>query len=275
MKRFLAILLALTMLFAFAACGAKTEETETEPTTEGTTTWKSVQANYKFNDVARLVFFQNYINFNKDVAEDGSVVFPDFGEAVTGVEMKIAGETVKAYSLGSLFKIWCTEPTGTLTIVDGNGKEYTAKAEDLKTAFVGEYETTIDGLAANKGVLKIGKLEIKDVKYILTESKDAFMFATTGESATDSPIKLAEVFAEIGWDTDLVYKFVCFDNYWNFIDSQETKATGKEDGAAVLAGTELRATLSGALNISIPFENRGGSGKMNDIFYVAITEPVA
>lgn len=273
MKRLIAILLALSMILCFTACGAKSAGTEDptsteEPTTE---TWKTKSASLEFKDYQKLVFFQNYIVLNKDVAEDGKVCFPDFGDAMSPTEMTIAGETVKAYPLDRLSKIWSEEPTGTLTIIDNDGKTYSMPAEELANAYVGEFEIEVDGLLANIGVLKAGSLEVKGVKYIIAESKDAFMFPTTGEVAADEPISLLDVFKDIGWDENLVYRFVCFDNFWNYIDSQ---SKDDEDGGKVLAGTELRATLSGALNISIPFENRGGSGKMNDIFFVSITEQV-
>jgi len=271
MKRLLAILLALTMLLCFAACGAKTATDPADVPEETTSeTWKTKSANYEFEDSARLVFFQNYTVLNQDVAEDGSVYFPDFGDAMTPTDMTIAGEAVKAYPLDRLAKIWCTEPSGTLTVIDNDGKTYEMPAADLATAYVGEFETEVDGMLANMGVLKAGSLEVKGVKYIIS-GKDAFMFPTTGEVAADEPILIEDVFKDIGWDNNLVYRFVCFDKFWNYIDSQ---ATDDEDGAKVLSGTELRATLSGSINISIPFENRGGSGKMNDIFFVAISEQV-
>lgn len=274
MKRLLAILMALCMLVCFAACGNKPATTDPtvapeEPTSE---TWKTKSANYEFEDSARLIFFQNYTVLNQDVAEDGAVYFPDFGDAMTPEDMTIAGESVKAYPLDRLEKMWCTKVTKDLTVIDNDGKTYTMPAADLAKAYVGEYETEVDGLAANMGVLKAGSLEVKGVKYILSgDGKDAFMFPTTGEIAADEPTKIVDIFEEIGWDANLVYRFVCFDKFWNYIDSQDKS---DEDGEKVLAGTELRATLSGAINISIPFENRGGSGKMNDIFFVAISTQV-
>lgn len=276
MKRLIAILMALCMLVCFAACGSKTSEDPSSVPEETTSeTWKTKSANYKFNDSIKLVFFQGYIKFN---ADNDKVPFPDYGDPLTPTEMTIAGEKVDAYSLEALAKIWSAKPTADLKVVDYAGKEYTMPAADLAKAYVGEYDEMGDlngqeYLALSHGALKAGSLEVKDVKYIISESKDVFMFPQSGMDASKNQLKLVDIFEEIGWDSDLVYRFVCFDGFWNYIDSQESPASGgEEDGATVLADTVICPLGSGGLNASIPFLTRGGAGKMNDIFFVAVSE---
>ncbi len=274
MKRLIAVLMALVLVFSLAACATTAPATTDvdEQQTEGTTTWKSKMANFTFKDGIKVVFFQNYIRLNQDKTEDGKVVFPDFGDAMNPTTMTIAGVDVKAYPLDRLLKIWSAAPKADLKVIDESGKEYTMPAADLSSAYAGEYETEVDGVPANRGVLKAGSLEVKDFKYIISEDGNAFAFLTTGEAAADKPVKLPDLLSELGWPEATEYRMVCFDNFWNFIDMEETPADGGEDGVAVFDGTEIRATLSGSLNCSIPFETRGGSGKMNDLFFIAITD---
>lgn len=276
MKRLIAILMALCMLVCFAACGSKPADDPANVPEETTSeTWKSKSANYKFNDSIKLVFFQGYIKFN---ADNDKVPFPDYGDPLTATEMTIAGKTVDAYSLATLGKIWSVKPTADLKVVDYAGTEYTMSAADLEKAYVGEYDEMGDlngqeYLALSHGALKAGSLEVLDVKYIISESGDIFMFPQSGMDASKNQLKLVDIFEEIGWDADLVYRFVCFDGFWNYIDSQESPASGgDEDGAAVLSETVVCPLGSGGLNVSIPFLTRGGAGKMNDIFFVAVSE---
>lgn len=238
MKKFIALLLSLVMIFAFAACGAKQDAGE-EPTSssEETTKWKDIMGSIeKPTDAPRVVIFQNFIKYDESVD-----LFKDFGG-------KPAADG-KTYKIATIAKVWTKGATDSMTVVDKDGQTAKVSAADLETATVTVNE---DGT----GTIKIGKKEIKNFKYLITDNKEALLFVIPEETIT-----MPDLFKDLGYDGCKNVYVTASDSYW--CRTEEVKET---------EGSEIRGTLSGAVNCNLTVENKGGAGKLNDLFYIDIVE---
>lgn len=253
MKRLLALVLTLAMVFCLAACTAKPADNGDTPAPvsgeEGTTRWKDRMATMKIpDDTARIVVFQNFTQFNKVKEEGEKLAFSEFPEnPVASKDMTIAGEAVKAYPIALLKDLWSKGVEGDMTVIDKDGKTTTIPAADLDGAVVAT-------LADGTGVLKTQKAEVKNFKYLITANKEAFLFVEAEEK-----LGIKDIFATVGWETTGEYYYVASDAYWCFTETQESTEA-----------SEIRGTLSGSVNctLSLP-DNMGGAGKINDIFFIA------
>lgn len=241
MKRLVALLLALVMIFALAACGAKDPAQSDEPTNatgeEETTKWKDKMATLsKPTDAPRVVIFQNYIKFDESVKD-----FADFGG-------KPAAED-KTYSLATLDKVFTQGVEGDLTILDKDGNSKTASAADLATA-------TVTVSEEGTGLIKIGGVSVDNFSYLITANKEALVFVAPEETIT-----LPDLFAALGYDACTNVFATASDNFWCCTDNAgETEAS------------EIRGTLSGAVNCNLAVEGKGGAGKINDLFFIDIVD---
>ena len=241
MKRLVALLLALVMLFALAACGAKTAAPTDEPSSaageEETTKWKDKMASLeKPTDAPRVVIFQNFIKFDDSVKD-----FADFGGKPTA--------DGKTYSLATLDKVLTQGVEGDLTILDKDGNSKTASASDLAvaTVTVGEEGT---------GSIKIGSVTVDNFAYLITANKEALLFVNPEETIT-----LPDMFKALGYDACTNVFATASDGYWCLTDN-----------AKEAEGSEIRGTLSGAVNCNLAVEGKGGAGKLNDLFYIDIVD---
>lgn len=241
MKRLVALLLALVMVFALAACGTKTAAPNDEPSSaageEETTKWKDKMASLKKpTDAPRVVIFQNFIKFDDSVKD-----FADFGGKPTAED--------KTYSLATLDKVLTQGVEGDLTILDKDGNSNTASAADLAAATV-----TVD--EEGLGSIKIGSVTVDNFAYLITANKEALLFVNPEEIIT-----LPDMFKALGYEACTNVFATASDGYWCLTDN-----------AGETEGSEIRGTLSGAVNCNLAVEGKGGAGKLNDLFFFDIVD---
>lgn len=242
MKRLVSILLSLIMVFSFAACGATSDSTATTTAPSGSSTrYKDIMGDVStFKQEKKVVIFQNFVNKN------GTFLNGEKGPAPAN--MKICGEDVKAYAIANAVAMFLNAPEGEVALINKEGAvEKTISAEDFKNAYIG---TAADGT----GVIKAGSVEMKNFKYAVAADKEAICFVEASET-----IVMADLLKAIGAKSDATkYRFVATDKFY------------LETDAAAAATSEIRGTLSGAVNAALSIEL--ASGKINDILYVDIID---
>ena len=239
MKKFLALLLAATLVFCLVACGEKPAEdpkTDPEKTGEEEVKWKDIMGTVEKNPGVRVVIFQNLDRYDTTVEE-----FKPFGAPPK--------ETDGAVSIAVLAKIWTYGTDGEMKVLDAEGKETAINAADLEAATV---KTEEDGT----GTFVSGSIEVRNFKYLITEKHEALMFVEPEEI-----VKMPDLFTTLGYDATKNVIATASDGFWCLTDN-----TTETDGS------EIRGLLSGAVNCNLTVENKGGAGKINDIFIIDIVE---
>lgn len=243
MKRILSVLMTLIIVFSFAACGGNTNETETTTTAPAasSTRYKDIMGDVAtFKQEKKIVVFQNFVNKNGTFLNDEKGPAP--------VNMKICGEEVEAYAIADAVAMFLNAPEGEVRLINKDGAEAkTVSAEDFKAAYIGTAE---DGT----GVIKAGSVEMKNFKYAVASDNEAICFVEKSET-----LVVADLLKAVGAKSDATkYRFVATDKFY------------LETDAAAAATSEIRGTLSGAVNAALSIEI--ASGKINDILYVDIID---
>ena len=244
MKRIIALLLSFVMVLSFAACGNSTETEQEDPSkdqssqTPPSTMYKDIMGDVStFEQEPKLIVFQNLIKPG----------FLNGDKAVSSEKKTVDGAEVDAYPIANAIDMFKNELKADVTIIDEDGKTVAVSAEKFKSAYIATAE---DGT----GIFIADGTTVPKFKYAVTADKEAILFTKASET-----LVMKDVLEAIGANASASkYRFVATDKFY------------LETDAAACAGSEIRGTLSGAVNASLPIET--ASGKINDILYVDIID---
>lgn len=235
MKKILIFLLCLVMTLSLFACGSKTD---TKTTTAGETTSKTYKETLKGYDsltpASRVVCFQNALG-TSEMDEFG------FGEA----PVVSAGGYDKAYSVKCCTNFFTNKVDGDVTVIDTALKSTTFTAAEYEAAFIAIAD---DG----SGVFISGTKTVVNLKYVVTNNGEGIVYVPASTTYT-----CGDILSEMGLSVEATsYRFVAVDKFYN------------AEAADVMKTTEVRGTLSGAVNCAV--DNGQGYGKMNDFIFIEI-----
>lgn len=260
MKKTIALLLALTMVLAMAACGASqtteaTEEpapqqsekkalpaaTETEPEATAAPLYKDIMKPYA--DIPhgkRLIILQNTLQFSR-------------AGIITEEETPVA-ETVRyndadynGYAITYATEHLTLPLEGDVTVVSTDDAAITVSAADFAAATV----LVDDFQSGNSPILLLPNgSAVENFDYAVLASGEG-IFSIISEQR----VNLMDLFADYGWDNTLTYNVVATDVFYIPVTPEDY-----DDGG-------LRGALSGAINAS--FEDMIiATGKLNDVIFI-------
>ena len=257
MKKIIALILALTMVFALCACGAaeapeqvveQQEEkkalpvaTVTEPEATAAPLYKDIMKPYSdIEHGKRLIILQNTLQFSREGV---------FTEAETPVAEPVSfnGADYNGYPMSAATRFLTEALEGDVTVYTTDDASVTVSAADFEAATV----LVDDFQSGNSPILLLANgTAVENFDYAVMASGEG-IFSIISEQN----VNLMDLFADYGWDTSLTYNVVATDVFYIPVTPEDYDEGG------------LRGALSGAINANF-VDMVIATGKLNDVVFI-------
>jgi len=254
MKKLLAMLLALLIVFSMAACGADAGEQESEeklqlPGTTQETPAAGEETHYKatmkpFEELIpgkRIVILQSCLTFTRE-----GLYTADTAPAPETISFN--GADTDAYAVTHLTDLLHEEITADVTVYSADGSSVAVAAED----FLGMFVVIDDFQSGNPATLYNPTTEttVEGFDYAVMANGEGIVSIVTEQERN-----VMELLGVYGWDTSATYHLIASDLFYIPITPEDYDEGG------------IRGALSGSINASFP-DMTIAMGKMNDVCYI-------